>query len=165
MILMLKFFLLITLILGSSLLAAASFRPTSQGRRKSPHFSEISVRLRKGIRAGFVLLIPMEKEWKKLVSSPPLRLSLPRHQPPLYSFSLTFCCLFPIFLFSFFPSSAAILCYIIYGLNYTLKNSFSEREKLCVYVYLSGKKGINYLHKNNFNNKSPSLRRVCQQTM
>lgn len=30
---------------------------------------------------------------------------------------------------------------------------------MCIWV---GKKGINYLHKNNFNNKSPSLRRDCR---
>lgn len=77
-----------------------------------------------GLRAGFVLLIPMEKSFFSKL--------------PLGRATLILCCClfhFSSFFSRLFSSSAAILCYIIYGLNYTLKKFFPEREEIvCVYV-------------------------------
>lgn len=73
--------------------------------------------------------------------------------PSFHAFSL----LAAFLPFFFFSSSAAALCYIIYCLNYTLKKFFFRARRKCVCICIwVGKKGINYLHKNNFKHKSLS---------
>lgn len=100
-----------------------------------------------------------------IIKSPTIILSPPKK--PLNTFFSEF----PFFLLLLLFFFAAILCYIIYGLNYVLKKiNFLERVEKCVCVCVWGKekekewrkkKGINYLHKNNFNNKSPSSCSCC----